>query len=89
MELKRDGIPVDQQTYLQTTPAMRKMQDMANKLTNNTPELGKYLSNESSLKPGKAFPISSATVKKGGNTGDDKKLPGSTILPPIKDQSSA
>ncbi len=41
MELKRDGIPVDQQTYLQTTPAMRKMQDMANKLTNNTPELGK------------------------------------------------
>jgi hypothetical protein len=41
MNLQRDGIPVDESTYIKTTHAMQKMQEITDRLAVNTPDLNK------------------------------------------------
>ena len=41
MNLQRDGTPVDESTYIKTTQAMHKMQEITDRLAVNTPDLNK------------------------------------------------
>lgn len=41
MNLIREGLPVDESTYIKSTQAMQKMQEITDRLAVNTPDLNK------------------------------------------------
>lgn len=41
MNLIREGLPVDEPTYIKSTQAMQKMQEITDRLAVNTPDLNK------------------------------------------------